>query len=207
MPAAPYPAAPAPPPSGGARWSLPHYVVRERRLSLGRQYEVLDPSGALVAYCKQKMFRLREDIRFYTDRTQAVELFRLQATKVLDFNAVLQVIDSATGQVVGGVGRRGWKSMLRDHWRILDRDGRVVGAMLEHGSALSVLRRFIGALAIVPHKYELLSGPEGSQRPCGEIQERFQLFGDTYDLRFDPKVLDGRVAIALAVCADAMEGE
>lgn len=189
------------------RWAGSRFTVREKKWTIGRQYYVLDEAGKPLAFCRQKAFRLREDIRFYADETQAVELFRMQTAKILDFNANFEIVDSATGAVVGAVGRRGWKSILRDHWRILDAQGQVVGTMREHGGFLSVARRFVGLLQMVPHRYELLLGPEGQERSVGEIRERFQLFGDTYDVSFAPGSLDPRVAVALVVCADGLEGQ
>lgn len=185
---------------------LSHYVVKERKFTLGRQYRVFDNSGRLVAYCKQKMFRLREDIRFYADETQQVELFRLQAQKIIDFNASLAVIDSPTGQPIGFLRRRGWKSLLKDEWRVFDAHGNQVGNLHEDSGLMAFLRRFV--LRIIPHEYDLLVGPEGAQRKAGEIKERFQLFGDTYDLMRDPTApVDGRILVGLAVCIDAMESQ
>jgi len=198
------PAAGGPAPDG--RWLLSHYVVKERKFTLGRQYRVFDNAGRLVAYCKQKMFRLREDIRFYADETQQVELFRMQAQKIIDFNASIAVTDSRTGQAIGFLRRRGWKSLFKDEWLVFDHNGNPVGNLHEDSGLMAFLRRFV--LRIIPHEYDLLVGPPGAQRKAGEIKERFQVIGDTYDLMRDPTApVDGRILIGLTICIDALEGQ
>ena len=169
------------------RWAQPHYVVKEKKFTLGHQYRVLDGQGQLVAYCKQKMFRLREDIRFYTDETQAVELFRLATQKIIDFNANFAVVDSATNQLIGSLRRKGWKSILKDEWLVFDAQGMQLGNLHEDSGFKAVLRRLgevfglIGAIIswLNPYRYHLMLGPEGAQREAATITERLQLYGDT----------------------------
>src|SRR5687768_6453519 len=80
-------------------WSGAHFVVPETRLTFGRQYRIGDGQGRLLAFCKQKMFRLREDIRFYTDESLTVELFSMRTAKILDFNMNFQIRDSLSSAV------------------------------------------------------------------------------------------------------------
>lgn len=183
-------------------------MVREKRLTLGRQYEVFDASGRLVAFCKQKMFKLREDIRFWADESEQHELFRLQATKIIDFSGNFLVIDSKTNQTLGVLRRKGWKSLFRDEWHLLDPHQRPIGVLREDSSLLAFIRRFV--LSFLPYAYHLRLGPPGQERLVAEIRERFQLWGDTYDVAISDApttVLDRRLVLGLAVCVDALEGE
>lgn len=210
IPPATQKAAPSPPAAGwnapDPRWGLAHYVVKEKRFTLGRQYRVFDDQGRLVAFCRQKMFRLREDIRFYADESESVELFRLAAQKVIDFNANFAVIDSTTGVTIAFLRRKGWKSILKDEWLVLDARGMQVGSVQEDSGGMAFLRRVVTNL--IPYNYRVMAAHGGAEHQMGEIQERFQVFGDTYDLRRNPQApLDGRVLIGLTVCIDALEGE
>jgi uncharacterized protein YxjI len=195
-------------PAGAAepdrRWLQHAYVVRERRLTFGRQYRILDGHGALVAFCKQKMFRLKEDIRFYADEAQTQELFRMSARKVLDFRASVDIVDSATGQVLASVRRKGWKSLVKDEWLLFQGDAQV-GTMHEEGAVASFFRRWGDLFAtLIPARYTLHMGMGAAARPVAHVKERFQLWGDTYDVTTDPKAVDGRVAVGLVVLADAL---
>jgi uncharacterized protein YxjI len=185
------------------RWDLDLITVKERRLTLGRQYRIFSPDGRLLAYCKQKMFKLREDIRFFADESQQHELFRLSTRKILDFNANLEVVESATGRVLGSIRRKGWRSLLRDKWEVYDPNGNLLGLLEEDSWLLASIRRFL--LGFLPMGYTL-SRPDGPA--VATVHERFQMFGDTYDLRVnDRTAIDPRVLVGLTVCLDALEEE
>lgn len=183
------------------RFQHDHYTVKEKILAIGRKYRVFDPQGELVAFCKQKAFKLREDIRFYAEESMQTELFRLRTAKILDFNANFEVVD-ADGNVLGSLRRKGWSSMVQDRWQVHDAAGTHIGDVVEDNIGMALMRRFV--LSIIPYHYKI-TGTDG--QPVGTIDERFQLFGDTYDLRRLSDQIDPRVLIGATVCVDAIEGE
>lgn len=189
-----------------ARWGLAHYVVKERRGTFGNQYRILDPQGNVVAYAKQKMFRLREDIRFYADESKQVELFRLATQQIFDWGANFAIIDSATSQPIAFARRKGLKSLWKDEWRVAAPDGRHLGTMHELGGIRALLRRCGEVIAtFIPARYSLLWGAEGQEVEVAQIRERFQFWGDTYDVRRTNETpVDARVMISLVVLADAV---
>lgn len=193
------------------RWQQGYYLLKEKRLTLGRKYRILDASGNLVAFCKQKMFKLREDIRFYANEDQKEELFRLQTPKALDFNAAFGVIDSTNNAVLGYLGRKGWRSMLRDTWFVYDAAGQPLATLQEDSAGRALIRRFVALGALLPYRYDILAASDGGTRKIAEIKERFNLFGDSYDVRLHTPPgqgpMDARVLLGLAVCMDAIEGE
>ncbi len=60
---------------------------------------------------------------------------------MLDFSASYQVTDSTTGEVIGSLRRKGWSSLFRDSWEILDAAGVVRGEC----SRTAAGRRWSGA--------------------------------------------------------------
>lgn len=186
------------------RWQHRAYTVKERRLTLGRQYRVFAPDGAMVAYCKQKMFRLKEDIRFFADESQQQEVLHLRATKVLDFNANFEVVDPFDGRVIGFLRRKGWRSLLRDKWMAYDAQERLVCELSEDSWVVAILlRRWL--LSFWPHHY-VARRQEDQGDVLAEIKERWQIFGDTYDLTIHHDI-DPRLLLGLTILVDAMEAE
>ncbi len=107
------------------------YLLKRQVFALTGKFRLYDPSGNLLLFSEQKMFRLREDIRVYNDEARSQEMLVIKARQIIDFSAAYDVIDSAAGQKVGALRRKGWKSLLRDEWEVLDLNDTVVGLLFE----------------------------------------------------------------------------
>ena len=89
-------------------------------VAINPQVRVTDASGQLIAYVKQKAFKLKEDITIFGDEGQTHPLYRMNANRILDFNANY-AITTPTGQPVGSFiglargrsGRRPTRSRTR----------------------------------------------------------------------------------------------
>ena len=77
------------------------------------------------------MFRLKEDIRAYSDESCTQELLYIQARSVIDFSAAYDVIDSGYGIKVGVLRRKGWRSVMRDEWEVLNAEDQPIGVLWE----------------------------------------------------------------------------
>src|SRR5512146_2095949 len=97
-----------------------NYLLKRQVFALTGKFRIYDPSGNLVLFSEQKMFRLREDIRVFADEGKNQEILMIKARQIIDFSASYDVIDSAANQKVGVLRRRGLKSLLRDEWEVLD---------------------------------------------------------------------------------------
>jgi hypothetical protein len=133
------------------------FVARKHMLRLlGASFDLKTTDGRLLAYSRQKAFRLREDIRVFADEAQTVELLYIQADRVVDWSASYHVTDSQTGEPIGAVRRKGWSSMVRDSWEILDPEGNVRAHVLEDSSWKALLRRAVDWAALfLPQTYLL----------------------------------------------------
>lgn len=68
------------------------YTVRRKVFKFfGAAFHVYDPAGRIVGYCKQKAFKLREDIRIYTDESCTSELIVIKARSIIDFSSTYDV--------------------------------------------------------------------------------------------------------------------
>jgi len=140
------------------RFTHPQYVIRKKVFKLfGAAFHVYDLAGNVVMYSKQKAFKLKEDIRLYTGEDMQTELLVIQARAIIDFSAAYDVMDPRTGEKVGALKRKGWKSMLRDEWVIMDTQDQEIGTILEDSTALALIRRFIDSAALfLPQKYHVM---------------------------------------------------
>jgi hypothetical protein len=151
------------------------------------------------------MFRLREDIRVYGDEEKSQEMLMIKARQIIDFSAAYDVIDSASGQKVGALRRKGWKSLLRDEWEVLDVNDTVIGLLFEDSINLALLRRFLLG-SLLPQNYDITLGSER----VGDLRQRFNLFAYQLDLDFSMDIackLDRRLGIAAGILLAAIEGK
>src|ERR1044071_9505659 len=122
-------------------FQFPRYLLKRQAIALTGKFRFYDPMGNLVMFSEQKMFRLREDIRVYSDESKSREVLSIKARQILDFSAAYDVVDTELNQKVGVLRRRGLRSLIRDQWEVLDASENIVGKLFEDSIGLAVLRR------------------------------------------------------------------
>ncbi len=181
------------------------YLVKRQVFALTGRLRFYNPHEQLVLYAEQKMFRLREDIRLFSDENKSQEMLLITARTIIDFNTAYDVIDASTHQKVGTLRRKGWRSMMRDEWEVLDVNDQVVGMLFEDSVGRALLRRLLLG-TLLPQDYDMTLG---SQR-VADLRQRFNLFAYQMDLDFsmDPaRTLDRRMGIAAATLLAIIEGK
>lgn len=152
------------------------YTVRRKVFKiLGAAFHIYDAEGNVAGYCKQKAFKLKEDIRIYTDESCSQELLVLSARSIIDFGATYDV-RLPSGEVLGSLRRKGLKStFLRDEWMIFDESDQQVALLREKGSFLSFARRFNDWFALLsPQKFEFIRASDNA--PVASLRQHFNLF-------------------------------
>jgi hypothetical protein len=183
------------------------YTVRRKVFKLfGNAFHVYDAQGRLLFYSKQKAFKLREDIRLYTGEDMQTEVLHIQARQIIDFSAAYDVYDSMGRQKVGALKRKGWKSLVRDEWILMDASDREIGVVKEDSTGLALLRRFVDAVSFFfPQKFHV----EVAGRPVCLIKQHFNPFVYKLTLDFSANtqgLLDPRMGIAAGLLLAAIEG-
>ncbi len=89
--------------------------LRFKIMALAPQIYVRDAEGKLIAYVKQKLFKLKDSVNVFADEEQTQLRYTINADRFLDFNARFTLADAA-GTELGKVGRRGARSLFRAHY-------------------------------------------------------------------------------------------
>jgi uncharacterized protein YxjI len=188
----------------GNRYSHTHYLLRRQFLNLlGAKIRLYDPAGNLSFFVQQAAFKLREDIRVYSDESKATEMLTIKARQIMDFSAAYDVVDSLTGEKVGALKRKGWSSIIRDKWIVMDPQDREIGEIVEDNPALAIVRRFLTNL--VPQNFDVNYGT----KKVLDLRQHFNpfLFKMDVDFTVDPSAsMDRRLGLAAAVLLCAIEG-
>jgi uncharacterized protein YxjI len=180
------------------------YFLKRQVFALTGKFRLYNPAGSLVLFSQQKMFKLKEDIRVYSDESLQQELLHIQARQIIDFAAAYDVIDATTRQKVGALRRKGLQSMLRDEWIVMDASDRTIGALFEDNMALALVRRLLAG-SLLPQNYDLMMD---NQR-VADIRQRFNPFRYELELDFQEDTarrLDRRLGIAAGILLATIEG-
>ncbi len=184
---------------------ITQFRVKTKLISFIHDYfRVFDVDGNLIAYAQKKGFRLREDMRIFSDASKAHELLSIKTKSIIDFGASYELHDSQTGELLGSFRRSGFKSLLRDHWCIIAPGGETVYELLEDSMLMSMLRRMLSNL--IPARYHLKQ--EGQVKDC-QFKQNFNPFLLHYhcsipewDNRYDK-----RLALAMVILLLSIEGK
>jgi uncharacterized protein YxjI len=183
----------------------PNYLLKRQAIALTGKFRVYDPMGNLVLFSEQKMFRLREDIRVYSDENKTQEVLSIKARQIVDFSAAYDVVDTAYNQKVGALRRKGLSSILRDEWQVMDVNDNMVGNLFEDSIPLALLRRLLLG-SWLPQNYDMTFG----ETRVADLRQNFNLF--RYELNLDfsmdmGRLLDRRIGIAAGILLAAVEGK
>lgn len=190
------------------RYAHNTYLLRKKFFKIfGERFLIYDPQANLVLYVKQKAFKIREDIRVYTDESMDTEVLRITTKSIFDIAGTYAVIDSTTDETLGALKRRALKSIVKDQWAILDADGNQLGQIDEDSMLRALVRRLIGGLVnlLMPQSYSVTM----NDQPVATFQQNFNIFIPKITVDFTPdknNLLDARLGIAAAIMMCAIEG-
>jgi uncharacterized protein YxjI len=180
------------------------YVLKKQFLAVTGMLRIYNPQNQLVLYSQQKMFRLREDIRVYSDETKTRELLNIQARQIIDFSAYYDVFDSQYSTKLGGLRRKGFRSLIQDQWEVFDAQDQLQGILKEDSVNRALVRRFLLG-SLFPQDYDLTLGSDR----VADFKQEFHLFRYVLDIDFQPDhdhKLDHRLGLAAAILLAIIEG-
>jgi hypothetical protein len=90
--------------------------------TLANDFVAKDASGTTIAYVRQKMFKLIDEIVVFADESKSKELYRIAANKWLDFSATYNFTTS-DGKEIGKVARKGWRSVWKARYEVFAPSG------------------------------------------------------------------------------------
>ncbi len=185
------------------------YLVRRQVLKLfGGTFRFYDQTESLVLLADMKAFKLKEDIRVYTEESKTNEVLTIKARSIIDWSAAYDVFDPQTQQKVGAFKRKGMKSILKDEWIIMDAMDNEIGTIQEDSWGLAILRRILASEAINLIPQKLHGDVNGAL--VFEFQQNFNPFVYKLNLDFSMDaqgLLDRRMGIAAAVLLCGIEGK
>lgn len=116
--------------------------------TLANDFTARDSSGKTIAYVRQKMFKLKEDISVYNDDTKSRLNYKIKADKWLDFSTAYSFFNTEDREF-GKVVRKGWKSMWNAHYEIINQHQKQQYVINEENPWIKVLDSVLGEIPIL----------------------------------------------------------
>jgi uncharacterized protein YxjI len=184
-------------------WSQDFYRIRKKVVTVGNKYWIEDRKGNTLGFCKQKLLKLKEDMRIYSDEKMRGELFCIKQKQIADIWGNFSVIDSNTDSTLGHIKRRALSStFVKDEWEIYDPSDRQIGKISE-SSGRGLARKYIPGGSIIPEEVSLeIEGQE-----VAKIIQKFKIIGDIWEVDCSrvPKEFDRRMLLSCILLMGTIE--
>ncbi len=182
------------------------YMIRQKVMKLlGGEFHIYSDESMenIIGYSKQKALKLKEDIRVYSDESQSTELLTIKAETVIDFSSGYGVTDAQTGESLGSIKRKGFKSLLKDSWIVLDSTGNEVGTLGEDSGGMALVRRFVPfAALLMPQQFILrvngISGEVTFTQKMNPVVHKLIVSG-VLSSGIDPRLVAGAAVLLIAI--------
>lgn len=87
--------------------------------TLSNDFVATDATGNTIAYVRQKMLRLLEEVQVFNNESRSELNYTIRANRWLDFNSTY-TFTNRMGYEVGRIVRKGWASLWKAHYEIFD---------------------------------------------------------------------------------------
>ena len=102
-----------------------------------------------MAYVRQKMFKLKEDVIVFNDESKSRELFRIRANQWIDFNASYSLNDLINNKNFGRLARKGMRSIWKASYDVMDANDQPKFKIQEDNAWVRFWDSFVGELPII----------------------------------------------------------
>lgn len=116
--------------------------------TLASDFTITDRNENSLAYVRQKMFKLKEDVVVFNNESKSQENFRIRANQWIDFNASYAITDSF-GKNLGKIARKGMRSIWKATYNIFDHNENQKYKVQEENAWVKVFDGMVGEIPII----------------------------------------------------------
>ena len=119
-----------------------------KKIALAQQATLTDAGGNSIAYARQKMFKLKEELEVFEDKTKSKRVCTIKANKVLDFSAAYNFF-TENEQSFGSIQRKGIYSIWKATYLLNAASGSQYATIKEENPFAKVVDTLLGGLPFV----------------------------------------------------------
>lgn len=145
-----------------------------------------DADGLIIAYVKQKLFKLKETINVFESENQQQLKYTIQADRWIDFSAAYSFKDKE-GKEFGKIARKGWRSIWKAHYELIDQDQQLQFHVREESAWVKVADSLFGQIPIVGMFTGYLFNPaylvtDLKEEPVARLQKEPSFWGRKFTI-------------------------
>jgi len=154
--------------------------------TLANDFIAKDSLGITIAFVKQKLFKLKEDVLVYNDESKQHIQYRIKADRWIDFSAAYSIKDKQDKEI-GKVARKGWKSIWKAEYELIDQHQKLQYHIREDNAWVKVLDALMGEIPILGFFTGYLFNPSYSvldlnNKPIVKLKKEPSFFGRKFEL-------------------------
>ncbi len=154
--------------------------------TFANDFTATDSGGNVIAYVKQKMFKLKEDILIYNDGSKTKINYRIKADKWLDFSTAYAFFDTKDKEF-GKIVRKGWRSIWKASYEIVDESQNIQYHVSEKNAWVKVFDSLLGQIPILSVFTGYLFNPsyvvvDIQRNEIVELKKKASFFGRRFEV-------------------------
>jgi len=154
--------------------------------TLSNDFTAQDANGNTVAYVRQKMLKLMEEVQVFNNESRSELNYTIRANKWLDFSATYTFTDRM-GYETGRIVRKGWASLWKANYEILDEKQQTDLVIHEENPWAKIFDSMVGELPLVGmltgylfHPSYIATRPDGTQ--VARLKKEPSFFGRKFTI-------------------------
>lgn len=116
--------------------------------TISNDFYASDAKGKVIAYVRQKLFKLVDHIEVYSDESRNKKLYDIKANKWIDFSATYTFYDDHNNKA-GSVGRKGMRSLWKASYSIMDKNDNPIFEITEENVWIKVLDGLVEGIPVL----------------------------------------------------------
>lgn len=154
--------------------------------TLSNDFTAQDANGNTVAYVRQKILKLLEEVQVFNNESRSELNYTIRANKWLDFSATYTFTDRM-GYETGRIVRKGWASLWKANYEILDEKQQIDLVIHEENPWAKIFDSMLGELPLVGmlsgylfHPSYIATRPDGTQ--VARLKKEPSFFGRKFTI-------------------------
>ena len=119
-----------------------------KKIALAKQATLTESNGNSIAYARQKILKLKEELEVFEDKTKTKRVCTIKANKVIDFSAAYHFY-TENEQLFGSIQRKGLRSLWKATYLLNEASGNQYATIQEEKPFAKVVDALLGELPFV----------------------------------------------------------